>query len=188
VLLNSGRHLVQGGVVVADVGDLDSFSVCCLSSDGTVQLQTANMSARARVRMHRKSPTPLSPITRVDGGMANDRPTSGASASACDGHHEMSDLGAVGEPLHRCDHLFSEITCASRKREQHDQQRGTAWLRPGGATAEDHEQDYHAQFRRRREVREPRAELSEAELNTLSGGKVMHGDLQVQKYLDKAST
>jgi bacteriocin-like protein len=40
----------------------------------------------------------------------------------------------------------------------------------------------------RREVRPPRDELSEAELNTVVGGKVMHGDLQVHKYLDKAST
>jgi bacteriocin-like protein len=39
----------------------------------------------------------------------------------------------------------------------------------------------------RREVHEPKDELSEAELKTISGGRVMHGDLQVQKYLDKAS-
>ena len=38
-----------------------------------------------------------------------------------------------------------------------------------------------------REVREPRDELSEAELEMVSGGKVMHGDLQCVKYLDKAS-
>jgi len=40
----------------------------------------------------------------------------------------------------------------------------------------------------RREVRAPRDELSEAELNTVSGGRVMHGDVQIHKYLDKAST
>ena len=39
----------------------------------------------------------------------------------------------------------------------------------------------------RREVRDPKDELSEAELNMVFGGKVMHGDLQIQKYLDKAS-
>ena len=39
----------------------------------------------------------------------------------------------------------------------------------------------------RREVREPKDKLSEAELKKVSGGKVMHGDIQVQKYLDKAS-
>ena len=39
-----------------------------------------------------------------------------------------------------------------------------------------------------REVRVPRDELSEAELNTVSGGRVMHGELQIHKYLDKAST
>ena len=38
------------------------------------------------------------------------------------------------------------------------------------------------------EVREPKDELSDAELKKISGGgKAMHGDLQVQKYLDKAS-
>jgi bacteriocin-like protein len=37
------------------------------------------------------------------------------------------------------------------------------------------------------EASELKDELSEAELKTVSGGKVMHGDLQVQKYLDKAS-
>jgi bacteriocin-like protein len=38
-----------------------------------------------------------------------------------------------------------------------------------------------------REACEPIRELSEAELNTVYGGKVMHGDLQIMKYLDKAS-
>jgi type VI protein secretion system component Hcp len=87
----------------------------------------------------------------------------------------MSDLGAVGEPAHRCDHLFSEITCASRKREHQAQ-----WRKIMGKTN-------MRNFDARREIREPRDELSEAELGTVSGGKVMHGDLQVQKYLDKAS-
>jgi hypothetical protein len=36
------------------------------------------------------------------------------------------------------------------------------------------------------EVRELKDELSEAEQRTVSGGRVMHGDLQVVKYLDKA--
>jgi hypothetical protein len=38
-----------------------------------------------------------------------------------------------------------------------------------------------------REIREPTDELSEAKLNTVFGGKVKHGDLQIQKYLDQAS-
>ena len=36
------------------------------------------------------------------------------------------------------------------------------------------------------EVSELKDELSKAELKTVSGGRVMHGDLQVVKHLDKA--
>jgi hypothetical protein len=42
----------------------------------------------------------------------------------------------------------------------------------------------------RREACEPIRELNEAELNSVCGGKdgkVMHGDIQIVKYLDKAS-
>jgi hypothetical protein len=88
----------------------------------------------------------------------------------------MSDLGAVGEPVHRRDHLFSEITCASRKREHQAQ-----WRKIMNKNAM-RSSDEH------REVREPKDELSEPELNRVFGGKVIHGELQVQKYLDKAST
>ena len=52
---------------------------------------------------------------------------------------------------------------------------------------EDHEQHHDAQFQALREACEPIRELSEAELNTVYGGKVMQGDLQIMKYLDKAS-
>ena len=37
------------------------------------------------------------------------------------------------------------------------------------------------------EVRELQDELSEVELKTVSGGRVMHGDFAIVKYLDKAS-
>jgi bacteriocin-like protein len=37
------------------------------------------------------------------------------------------------------------------------------------------------------EVREVKDELSEAELKTISGGRVMHGDFAIVKYIDKAS-
>ena len=36
-------------------------------------------------------------------------------------------------------------------------------------------------------VRELQDELSEAELKTISGGRVMHGDIAIVKYIDKAS-
>jgi hypothetical protein len=39
----------------------------------------------------------------------------------------------------------------------------------------------------RREACEPIRELNEADLNAVSGGKVTFGDLQIQKYIDKAS-
>jgi hypothetical protein len=80
VLLNSGRHLVQGGVVVGGVGDPGFLSMRPHSSDATFQLETASTSASARENasenhQHHYHP---SPVLMAAWSVLSPRPVDGA--------------------------------------------------------------------------------------------------------------
>jgi len=84
-----------------------------------------------------------------------------ASAPACDGHHEMSDLAAGGEPVHRHTQVLSEITSASRQRER--QHRAVLWM----------EKIMSKTNLESRKVREPKErELRDDELALVRGGAI----------------